>query len=45
MTEAIAGMLVNAFKSKEIPEQEKIIQNLTVILDSLPDLLKKAPQK
>lgn len=45
LTEAIAGMLVNAFKSKEIPEQEEIIQNLTVILDSLPDLLKKAPQK
>lgn len=44
-TEAIAGMLVNAFKEKrkELNEDE-IVKSLTVIIDTLPDILKKAPQ-
>ena len=45
LTEAIAGMLVNGFKEKKQPQPEAVIRNTSVILNSLPDILKKAPQK
>lgn len=45
LTEATAGMLVNCFKSKEILDCNAAIRNITVIIDSLPEILKKAPQK
>ncbi len=44
LTEATAGMLVNGFKNKQKIEQHDVIQNITVILDSLPDILKRASQ-
>lgn len=45
LTEATAGMLVNGFKEKNKTEPNDVIRNITVILDSLPDILKRAPQK
>ena len=45
ITEAVAGLLVNSFRSKDGLEQDRIITNLTVILNSLPDMLRRAPQK
>ncbi len=45
LTEATAGMLVNGFKEKNKAEPNDVIRNITVILDSLPDILKRAPQK
>lgn len=44
LTEATAGMLVNGFKDKKKVEQHDVIQNITAILDSLPDILRRAPQ-
>lgn len=44
LTEATAGMLVNGFKDKQTVEEHDVIQNITVILDSLPDILRRAPQ-
>lgn len=44
LTEATAGMLVNGFKDKRKMEQNDVIGNMTVILNSLPDMLKHAPQ-
>ncbi len=45
MTEAIAGMLVNAFKNKEQMQRASTRRNITVMFDSLPDILRRAPQK
>ena len=45
LTEAIAGMLVNCFKRKEILDRNKVVRDITVILESLPDILKRAPKK
>ncbi len=45
ITEAIAGLLVNSFRSKDGLQQDRVIANLTVILGSLPDMLRRAPQK
>lgn len=39
-TEAIAGILVDAFTNKKIPDKERIKRNLSVIIHSLPDVLK-----
>lgn len=44
LTEATAGMLVNGFKENKNVEQHNIVQSMTVILDSLPDVLRRAPQ-
>ena len=43
-TEAIAGMLVNGFKNKSEPDRNAIVQNITVMINSLPDILKRAPK-
>lgn len=45
LTEATAGMLVNGFKEKYKLNKSNIICNITVIINSLPDMLKRAPQK
>ena len=45
LTEATAGMLVNGFKEKSKFRQSDIIRNITVILNSLPDMLQRAPQQ
>ena len=45
ITEAVAGMLVNGFQQKDKPQEDTALRNLTVIRNSLPDLLRKAPQK
>lgn len=45
LTEAIAGMLVNGFRDSKKIERSDIIANSTVIINSLPDILKHAPQK
>lgn len=42
LTEAIAGMLVNVFKEKKLPSEKNIIDNISIIIDSLPDMLKRA---
>ena len=42
LTEAIAGMLLNAFQSKNVPSQAKIIRNISIIIESLPDILKRS---
>ncbi len=44
-TEAIAGMLVNSFKNTNNVREDVVIRNITVMIDSLPDILKRAPQK
>lgn len=44
LTEAIAGLLVSGFKEHRKPDTDVIIRNTTVILDGLPDLLRRAPQ-
>ena len=45
ITEAVAGMLVNGFQKKVLPQEDTALRNLTVVLNALPDLLRKAPQK
>lgn len=45
LTEAIAGMLVKIFKSERTPERKKVVRDISVILESLPDILKRAPNK
>lgn len=45
LTEATAGMLIMGFKEKKELKQQDVISNITVILDSLPDILKRAPRK
>lgn len=45
LTEATSGMLVNGFREKHKMQQSDIVRNITVILNSLPDMLKRAPQK
>lgn len=45
LTEATAGMLVNGFKEKSKLQQSDVICDITVILNSLPDILRRAPQK
>ncbi len=45
LTEATAGMLVNGFKEKSKFQQSDVVCNITVILNSLPDMLRRAPQK
>ena len=42
LTEATAGMLVNAFQSKDVPAKAEIIRHTSVIIESLPDILKRA---
>lgn len=44
ITEAIAGMLVNAFKNNHNVNENQVINNLSVIINSLPALLKNAPK-
>lgn len=41
-TEAIAGILVDAFTNKKILNNELIKHNIKIIIDSLPDILKRA---
>ena len=45
LTEATAGMLVNGFREKSKLEHDKVTRNISVLLNSLPDMLQKAPQK
>ena len=45
LAEGVAGLLVNAFKEGAVPPREKVARNVSVITDSLPDLLRRAPQK
>lgn len=42
LTEAIAGMLVNAFKEHKTPQPDLLIRNMKIIIDTLPDMLKRA---
>lgn len=45
LTEAIAGMLVDELKGKPELKQENVSRNITVILTSLPEILRRAPQE
>lgn len=45
LTEAVAGMLVNGVKNKCSVENSDILRNAKVLIDSLPDILKRAPAK
>ena len=45
LTEVTAGMLVNGFREKRNIDPDIVIGNITVILNTLPDMLKRAPQK
>ena len=45
LTEAVAGMLVNGFKNKNILQDNNTLGNVKVLIDSLPDILKRAPAK
>ncbi len=45
LTEAVVGMLVSGFHDKEQPDQEMTIRHLAVLVDSLPDILRRAPRK
>ncbi len=45
LTEAVAGMLVNGFKNRVILENADPLSNISVMIDSLPDILKRAPLK
>ena len=38
-------MLVNSFKNTNNVREDVVIRNITVMIDSLPDILKRAPQK
>lgn len=42
VTEAIAGMLVTGFKSKAAYNEDEVVKHFTIILDSLPQILKRA---
>lgn len=44
LTEATAGMLVNAFKEKKKVQHSSVTHNMAIILNSLPDILKRASQ-
>lgn len=44
LTEATAGVLVNAFQSKTIPDRAESIRYISVIIESLPDMLRRAGQ-
>ena len=43
--EAAAGMLVNGFKNNKKFGEDEVILNIQVIFNSLPDILRRAPQK
>lgn len=47
LTESIAGMLINEFKDRNENKlnRQNVIKNFTIIINSLPDILKRAPQK
>ena len=45
LTEAVAGMLVNGFKNRNIMENDDTFRNAKVLIDALPDILKRAPAK
>ena len=45
LTEAVAGMLVNGFKNRNIMENGDTFRNAKVLIDALPDILKRAPAK
>ncbi len=45
LTEAVAGMLVNGFTNKDVVESDDILRNAKVLINSLPDILKRAPAK
>lgn len=42
ITEAIAGMLVNAFQKKQNLKEVGLYRNLSIIISSLPDILRRA---
>ena len=42
LTEAMAGMLVNAIQNNRLINEEEITRNISVIINSLPDILKRA---
>lgn len=42
LTEATAGMLVNAFQKREAPAQAEVLKNMGVLIESLPDMLRRA---
>lgn len=41
-TEAIAGSLVDAFQKRKNPDKSQITKNIKILIDSLPDILKRA---
>lgn len=45
LTEGTAGILVNGFRDEKKLNEQKLTENVTVLLDSLPDILKHAPAK
>ena len=42
LTEATAGLLVNGFKDREKLKQENVSKNIAVMIDVLPEVLKRA---
>ncbi len=45
LTEGVAGLLVRTFKEGAVPPRETVARHVAVVIDSLPDLLRRAPQK
>lgn len=44
-TTAIAGMIVNGFRQSKDIDEEEILANFSIILHSIPDILKRGPQQ
>lgn len=45
LTEGTAGMLVNGFKDEKKLTEQHLTENVTILLDSMPDILRHAPAK
>ncbi len=42
MAESIASAIISGFKDKNPPDEDELVQNISVLILSLPDMLKKA---
>lgn len=42
VSEAISGMLVTDFKSRKVPDEQQVVRHFGIILEALPDMLKRA---
>lgn len=45
MAESTAGIVINAFKDRKLPDDDELVTNISVLMAALPNMLKKAPQK